>query len=204
MGLLRRAITSRIALVLFGVCVSLITCEVALRIGSLFVGRDLVQASARTGKWRVLSLGDSNTYGVYLDGTQAYPQVFERQWNAQHEDASGAVEVFNLGYPGMNSSRVLKDFERLIRAFQPDVVTVMVGANDVWTVPETAAESASLMERLVSLCWKRSKVCQLLYMMRRSMENRQLEITAPPKRLGGITTARASAPGSRAADSRGA
>jgi lysophospholipase L1-like esterase len=52
---------------------------------------------------RVLCLGDSNTYGVWLERSQACPQQLEAVWNQRV--ASPRLEVLNLGVPGTNSSR---------------------------------------------------------------------------------------------------
>lgn len=118
---------------------------------SLFVNRGVVATSARSGKWRMLCLGDSNTYGVYVDRSEAYPVVFERPWNASRSGSDAAVEVFNLGYPGTNSSKLAQDFLRMLFTFQPDVVTVMIGANDLRTIPATAGS-----RRAAATAWRRS------------------------------------------------
>ena len=47
-------------------------------------------------------MGDSNTYGLYLDKKDAYPKQLETIWNATHKN--NPIEVINLGYPGSNSS----------------------------------------------------------------------------------------------------
>jgi len=175
-----RVVASRVALVLLGVCISLVVAEAALQLGSLFVGRELARTWAQAGRWRMLCLGDSNTYGVYLERSQAYPQVFEREWNTDPQHQEQKVEVLNLGYPGTSSSKLVKDFRHMLHTFRPDVTTVMVGANDLWTVPETAADSPGLSDRLAAALWKISKVYRLLYMIRRSMQVRQLQLSRPP------------------------
>jgi hypothetical protein len=172
-----RAILSRIILVLFGLCLALLVLEGGLRIGSLFVGRRLVEQPSWLGKWRMLSLGDSNTYGLYVDKSQAYPMVFERLWNAT---MNRPVEVLNLGFPGTNSSKLVKDFRRMLWTFRPDVVTVMIGGNDLWTIPETAAASSHRLERLSAALWRVSRAYRFLYMVRRAFLNRQLELTQEP------------------------
>ncbi len=166
----------RVALVALGFLLFLGLVEGALRIGALFVGRGLVERPSWSGKWRVLSLGDSNTYGLYLDKTQAYPMVFERLWNAQAGSQAG-VEVLNLAFPGTNSSKVVKEFRRMLRTFRPDVVTVMVGANDFWTMRVTADESPDWTERLGAALWRRSRAYRLFYIAMRGLDVRQLDVT---------------------------
>lgn len=170
-----RTIVSRMVLVLFGVCASLMVMEGALRVGALFAGRNVAEHPAWMGKWRVLCLGDSNTYGLYVEPSQAYPKVFERVWNATPGNAS--VEVLNLGFPGTNSSKLVKDFRRMLWTFRPDVVTVMIGNNDLWTIPETAAESSNVIDRFAAALWRMSRAYRFLYMVRRALQIRQLTVT---------------------------
>jgi len=175
-----RRILRRGVLVLFGVCLCLLMIEGALRIGALFVGRRLDEPAAGVGAWRMLSVGDSNTYGLYLDKSQAYPKVLEKLWNAHPTKAKGKIEAFNLGFPGTNSSKLAKDFRRMLWTFRPDVVTVMIGANDLWTVPETAAGSPDRLDRLAAALWRVSRAYRLLYIALRGLQVRQLEVTAEP------------------------
>src|SRR5215470_8498280 len=176
-----RAILSRVILVMFGLCLALVILEATLQIGAVFVGRQLAQQSSWLGQWRMLCLGDSNTYGLWVEHSQAYPTVFEKLWNANPANATRQVQVFNLGYPGTNSSKVLKDFRRMLWTFRPDVVTVMIGGNDPWTVPETASESPDRIDRLAAELWRVSRVYRLLYMVRRAVQIHRLDVTAEPR-----------------------
>lgn len=85
-------------------------------------------------------MGDSNTYGLYLDKKDAYPKQLETIWNATHK--SNPIEVINLGYPGSNSSRLVANIQEIITQFQPDILLVMIGTNDGWTAPITTADPA--------------------------------------------------------------
>jgi hypothetical protein len=100
--------------------------EALLQVAALAVhlGGGPTQAAWLTGNRRVLCLGDSNTYGLYLaDRAQAYPQTFEALWNERV--VSPRIEVLNLGYPGTNSSRLRRDLPRMLETFAPDVVVLM-------------------------------------------------------------------------------
>ena len=59
----------------------------------------------------MLCIGDSNTYGLWLERSQAYPQQLETLWNERNE--SPKLEVLNLGFPGTNSSRIVRDLRRV-------------------------------------------------------------------------------------------
>jgi lysophospholipase L1-like esterase len=151
--------------------------ELALQAGALAVrlAQREQPASWLTGRHRVLALGDSNTYGLYVQPEQAYPKVFESLWNA--DSARRPIEVLNLGFPGTNSSWIRRDLPRMLRVFRPDVVTVMVGANDYWTAPVEAEESEGASARLERSLWKYSRLYRLLYMARRSLGTPTLRVT---------------------------
>ena len=101
-----RRLATRVALVFLGLAVGLLAAELALQIGSFFVGlRGPAEWSAAGRPLRLLFLGDSNTYGIYVDPSEAYPRVLEKEWNRQ--PAATPVEVLNLGFPGTNSSKGL-------------------------------------------------------------------------------------------------
>lgn len=168
------AIFSRVGLLLAGIAGGLVLAEAALQLGSLFAGRAGVDLAWRAeGRpLRLLFLGDSNTYGVFVDPAQAYPRVLESEWNRRA--AGSAVEVLNLGFPGTNSTKVRNELPRLLRVLRPDAVLVMIGANDYWTVPEATSDGA--LERLGDWAWRHSRVYRFLYMAVRVRENARLSV----------------------------
>lgn len=121
--------------ILLLVCLGLVLLEGALQLAAVAVrlSRRDVDAAWLSDRGRVLCVGDSNTYGLYVEREQTWPSRLEALWN-ERPDAP-AMEVSNLGFPGMNSSRVLRDFPRLLTTFEPHVVILMLGANDFWTLP---------------------------------------------------------------------
>ncbi len=174
---------SRLVLILLGIGAALLILEGALQITAVFMGtttRD--PAPWIQDKWRMLAVGDSNTYGLYLDKSQAYPMVFEALWNAR--PGNRPIQGQNLAFPGTNSSKLVKDCRRMRWAFRPDMVSVMVGRNDFWTLPETAGDSPHALDRLAAALWKVSRVYRLLYMVRRAILNPRLEVTSEPSGEG--------------------
>ncbi|HSC76325.1 MAG TPA: GDSL-type esterase/lipase family protein [Pseudomonadales bacterium] len=115
----------------------LLLLELLLQLAALLV-RDQVRltpAQWLTGNTRILAVGDSNTYGLYLKAEEAWPAQLERQWNAAN--TAHPIEVLNLGYPGTNSFRVRENLPALLDKLSPDIVLIMVGFNDFWTPLET-------------------------------------------------------------------
>src|SRR5690242_17306033 len=94
-----RALVGRLSLLAFGLVVGVLALEGLLQVGAVYVRATRAHPSigAPTGGRRVVALGDSNTYGLYLAHDQAYPQQLEHLWNESHRQH---VEVLNMGYPG--------------------------------------------------------------------------------------------------------
>ncbi len=181
-----RRVGQRLGLIVVGLVFGVAVLEATLQIGALLVGFSGASSPAAwvTGKRRVLCVGDSNTYGLYLaDRAQAYPQQLERLWNAV--PTRTPIEVLNLGYPGTNSSRLVRDLPRMLRILRPDVVIVMVGSNDFWTAPVHSDPSSGMAEQIVQLVERYSRVYQLIHMLGRAFDHRTLEVSYPVQIDGG-------------------
>jgi len=117
----------------------------------------------RTDRPRVVCIGDSNTYGLLEARENAYPAVLERLWNAA--TPARPVEVLNLGFPGLNSSKMRQSFRDLMIALRPDLVIMLVGVNDIYTAPIPIADEAGVTARAQYALWRLSRVYRLLYML---------------------------------------
>jgi lysophospholipase L1-like esterase len=89
--------------------------------------------SKRPGTKRVLSLGDSVTYGLwecipsgFCHGTP-YPVALELLWK---RTGRGAVEVIDGGVYGYSSLQGLRYYRTYLGSLDADIVTVMFGWND--------------------------------------------------------------------------
>ena len=182
-----RVTLQRLALLGLGCLLGLGAVEAALQAGAAIVRvaapRAAVPAAAGQER-RVLCVGDSNTYGLWMpERGLAYPDQMAAVWNAA--PAGARLRVFNAGYPGTNSSRLRRDLPRMLDLFHPDVVFVLVGANDGWTTPVSLSdEPRGLRDRLADLL-RRSRLWQLLHMLRRSAEEPRLVVAYDPTQRGG-------------------
>ena len=148
------------------VAITLVTFELVLQLAGWYARGQLERASEpaqRTQRVRILVLGDSNTYGLYLEPADAYPAQLEALWNRDHDPD---LEVVNMGYPGTNSSTVVAHLEKAVATFRPDLVLIMIGVNDYWTVPlgggiESGSGPASLLDALR----RHSRVYKLLALL---------------------------------------
>jgi lysophospholipase L1-like esterase len=168
------------------VLVYLLVAEAGLQIAAFFMQRSVregMPVAWLTGNVRVLCLGDSNTYGIWVERSQAYPQQLEREWNERTD--SPKLEVLNLGVPGTNSSRLVSALPELLEAFAPDILIVMVGANDFWTLP-VALEDAPEKQPQASF-WKRHSLLYRLYylLQRRRVANAPEFLRDPDATLDG-------------------
>ena len=173
----RREALGRFALLLTSVPLTLLLLECGLQVGALFVDGDDRRASvARVGGGlRILCLGDSNTYGLRLERQEAYPKQLEALWNA--DATAGEIEVLNLGFPGTNSSQLVRDSSRMLRTLMPDVVTVMVGANDFWTARVPVEPTTDWQSRVAEFFTRNSRAYRYLFIVRRSLQAPELEVT---------------------------
>jgi lysophospholipase L1-like esterase len=150
-----------VALVVAGLAAGLIALEICLQVGAWLVrgAQDAPPRVPANALRRVLCLGDSNTYGLYVGRERAYPAELSAALQALGRPA---VEVTNLGYPGTTSSALRNRLAPALSTYRPQLVTVMVGANDAWTVAEPIPgepEGTGLYR-----VWRRSRVFRLLFM----------------------------------------
>jgi lysophospholipase L1-like esterase len=175
---LLRSILRAVALVLVNGLLGLLLFEAVLQVAASFVSRSArsqLPIAWMTGDVRVLCLGDSNTYGLHLERAEAYPRQLEALWNGRV--GSPRLEVINLGFPGTNSSRLVRDLPALLETFAPDLVILMVGVNDFWTRPFPLE---STREPWVDRLLRRSIVAKLVHLLSRGRDARELEIRMDP------------------------
>jgi len=145
--------------------------ELLLQLGALVVaaaGREM-PTEWSTEHTRVLALGDSNTFGIYLNEEESYPSQLEALWNARHPDRP--IEVLNLGYPGTNSFRVAANLQEMINTFKPDAVLLTVGVNDMFTAAEFVEADSDVtggtaLGDLMLMLRRYSRLYKLVYMAR--------------------------------------
>jgi lysophospholipase L1-like esterase len=147
--------TERLLAVLLGCVVGLVVAGAALEIGLRTAARLLARSpgpgpaatEASRASFRILCIGDSNTYGTGVERSETYPAQLERFLNERSRGVR--IEVTNLGVPGSNSSQVLHRLPRYLEIDQPDLVIVLIGVNDYWNPEEAESPpTASLAERL--------------------------------------------------------
>jgi lysophospholipase L1-like esterase len=80
------------------------------------------------GGIRILCLGDSVTFGLGAERGRDYPAQLERILNEGHPYKK--FVVYNQGYPGRNSSQILKYLEENIEKYKPNIIVLLAGNNN--------------------------------------------------------------------------
>lgn len=92
--------------------------------------RDRAYGPKRPGRFRVLALGDSFTFGFGVDAEDAYPKQLERLLRANRRGSE--YDVINAGAPGYATNQELQYLKEDGLAYQPDLVLIgFFAANDV-------------------------------------------------------------------------
>lgn len=80
------------------------------------------------GVYRIICLGDSVTYGVWVKTEETYPSLLEQMLNASSD--SSRFEVINAGVMGYSSLQGLRQLKRDLLIYKPDLITVLFGFDD--------------------------------------------------------------------------
>ena len=120
---------TKITLIIFGFFLFLILLEIGLRLGgfiflSLQEYRNRISISKK-GSYRIMCLGESTTV---VGGDHSYPSQLEKVLNERNTGIK--FSVINKGIIGASSSSIVTQLEGNLNKYKPDMVTVMMGAND--------------------------------------------------------------------------
>jgi lysophospholipase L1-like esterase len=76
------------------------------------------------GKKRIVAIGGSTTYGVYVSDAETWPALLQRELGER-------VEVINAGIPAASTVEHIHLLATIIPELKPDVILLHVGLNDV-------------------------------------------------------------------------
>ena len=112
------------------------------------------QTEKAPGVRRIVFLGDSVTFGYRLPPEYAFPTLVEGILRANGD----RVEVLNVSVPGWSTRQQRIAYERIIRAYQPDVVILGFCLNDVAEMQNNRARPP----RILALAYENSYVVRAL------------------------------------------
>ena len=162
-----KRVASRLALIAAGIALGLLTLEIVLQLAAPLLRPALRLneiGAANAGTVRVLCVGDSHTYGLWVDPKEAYPARLQDKLAGKGRK----FVVLNAGVPGMNSSQVREAMPWMLESFQPSVVLLMVGVADVWNMTALSIDSYRGWRWFLSggWLWERSRVAKLARLIR--------------------------------------
>lgn len=115
--------------IFIGIVSAILVLEIGLRLGGVVYYRYRLGAP-RSGDpgYRILSVGDSYTFGTGAPKGDSYPEQLERILRRAHPDRR--YSVINRGVPGRNTSELASRLESMLSAYRPDLVIVLIGHNN--------------------------------------------------------------------------
>ena len=113
--------------------IALVLAEVLLRLATLLA--PAMPPPGPPGGVTILVVGDSDAAGGGAAPEESLPAHLERMLAARHPGTT--FRVVNAGVSGANSAWVANRLERNIGAYDPVLIIVWVGLNDIWNLTET-------------------------------------------------------------------
>ncbi len=86
---------------------------------------------------RIVTIGDSSTFGWGVEPEQTFQHILEAKLN---EQLPGRYEIINLGIPGQNSRHGLGMVRHYALPLEPDLLVISYGSNDPRVVPVATDE----------------------------------------------------------------
>ena len=99
----------------------------------------------RSGVTRIVTIGDSSTFGWGVDPEYTFQHLLEERFRRRGSETP--TEVLNLGISGHTSRHGLGLSEHYVRDLDPDVLILSYGANDARRVLQSADEMLDLDDR---------------------------------------------------------
>jgi lysophospholipase L1-like esterase len=117
-----------------------------------------IDLEKRPGTYRIIAIGDSNTFGWDVDEGANWPSQLQGLFSA----SKPGTEVINGGVWGYTSFQGLRRFKEML-AFHPDLVLVSFGGNDAHPVTVPDAEYVRRHDRIdrIARATKKLRVAQL-------------------------------------------
>jgi hypothetical protein len=88
-----------------------------------------------TGTFRILTIGDSHTFGLYVDPSKNYPKQLESNLNGRGCTKNN-FEVINMGVPGYDLDYSIERFKSKGLKYSPDLVIWLIKPDDVFQINE--------------------------------------------------------------------
>lgn len=108
-----------------------------------FRGPDF-ELEKQKGVYRVLCLGDSTTFSVYVKEGKTYPEVLQRELAKDYEQ----IEVINGGHPAWGTSDELRFLKERAIKLKPDLIVHLFCGNDPLDIVDPAGAQGNYAKKL--------------------------------------------------------
>ncbi|QQS44408.1 SGNH/GDSL hydrolase family protein [Candidatus Roizmanbacteria bacterium] len=100
--------------------------------------------------FRIIALGDSWTYGLFVDGDNIWPEFLERKLNdSERCNVYEKYEVINLGFPGYDIQYGVERFRLRGQKYDPDLVIWLLKDDDFLEMRDrTSEKEAELIQEM--------------------------------------------------------
>lgn len=123
----------RIFLILLGLITFLFLFEIILRtFGYVYYSyriKNEVPSVDNDNSIKILSLGDSFTFGLGVPKGYSYPEQLGEMLSRE-DNSNQKFIVYNGAIPGCNSSQLSKHLPDFIQKYDPDILVIMIGINN--------------------------------------------------------------------------
>ncbi len=157
------SLRQKIALILFGLFLSVLLLEIGLRVGGLVIlslqeYRNRVSLREKD-TCRIMCLGESTTAAIV---PHAYPAQLEQILNER--DTGIKFSVINKGIAAVNTSVIISQLETNLDKCNPDIVIAMIGINDIKTDMVPYGEDHKSNTIIALKCSRVYKLTRLLWL----------------------------------------
>ena len=130
-----------------GLCFAATVLETLLRIPEFFHDSD--RRTLDRSSFKILTLGNSHTFGLGADPAFTYPAQLESSLKKTFPCRS--ISVINPARPNMTTALILQELPQLLQTHRPDAVYVMAGEPNIWNSTGYSGHVSSRLPELKTL-----------------------------------------------------
>ncbi|MCB9772168.1 MAG: hypothetical protein H6754_06420 [Candidatus Omnitrophica bacterium] len=176
--IIKNVMTS-LGLIFLGLVLTFVFFEGAFRFGG-FIYKTIAQqrnnfAFAQKDTTRILCLGESTTE---IGGEDSYPRQLERILNSRQNKIK--FSVINGGIPGSNTTEIANRLAQSLQTYQPQIVILMMGINDLTPFGKENLQKASLKKNPVVNVLEKSRLVRLFRSLWQAAYLKSHPQTSPP------------------------
>lgn len=110
--------------------------------------------------YRIVTLGDSFTFGMYVETDENWPNLLENQLDASNCGKFRKIEVLNLGVSGYDLQYSYERFKKRGIKYNPDLVIWMVKDDDFEQLNEIMRQNEKRYIREMKKKRRVSEICE--------------------------------------------